>query len=78
MIPMEMYHIGLVVNGIVEQIMMVIAITEKGEKMSRCGDEEMDELIYYLDEFLKTHKVSELVSLVARAIEDKEWEDETD
>ena len=58
--------------------MMVIAITEKGEKMSRFGDEEMDELIYYLDEFLKTHKVSELVSLVARAIEDKEWEDETD
>lgn len=43
--------------------------------MPRFSDEEKDELIYYLDEFLKTHKVSELVSLVATAIEDKEWED---
>lgn len=43
--------------------------------MPRYSDESKDELIYYLDEFLKDHKPSELVQLVADAIYDNELEE---
>ena len=43
--------------------------------MSRYGVEDYDDMIYELDEFLKGHTVAELLQLVAKAAEDKEyWE----
>ena len=44
--------------------------------MSRYGMYEYDELIYYLDEFLRKHEVSELLKLVTDAVEDIEYERE--
>lgn len=40
--------------------------------MSRYGDCYYDDLIYEIEEFLKHHKVSELLKLVHDAIENKE------
>ena len=40
--------------------------------MSRYGNNEYDEMIYELEEFLKNHEVSELLRLVRDAVETKE------
>ena len=52
---------------------MIFAQGLKGEKMARYGDPDYDDMIYYLDEFLKNHEVSELLKLVTDAVDDKEW-----
>lgn len=49
---------------------------ERRQRMSRYGDSDCDELIYYLDEFLRKHEVSELLKLVTDAVEDIEYERE--
>ena len=47
----------------------------KGETMSRYGRGDYDDMIYELDEFLREHTIAELLQLVAKAAEDKEyWE----
>jgi hypothetical protein len=47
---------------------------EKGKTMSRYGDSDYDDMFYELDEFLKSHKPSELLKLVQEAVE--WWEEE--
>lgn len=42
--------------------------------MPRYSNSDYDELIYYLDEFLSKHEVSELLKLVTDAVEDIEYE----
>ena len=47
--------------------------------MSRYGRSDYDDMIYELDEFLRNHTIAELLQLVARAAEDKEyWERENE
>ena len=43
--------------------------------MSKYGDPDYDDMFYELDEFLKSHKPSELLKLVQEAIE---WWEERD
>ena len=40
--------------------------------MSRYGRNDYDEMIYELEEFLKTHTVYELLKLVTEAVDSKE------
>ena len=40
--------------------------------MSRYGRNDYDEMIYELEEFLKTHTITELMKLVYDAVESKE------
>lgn len=40
--------------------------------MSRYGRNDYDEMIYELEEFLKTHSIYELLKLVTEAIDSKE------
>ena len=47
----------------------------KGERMSRYGRGDYDDMIYELDEFLREHTISELLRLVTDAVEWKETED---
>ena len=49
---------------------------EKRKKMSRYGDSDYDDMFYELDEFLKSHKPSELLKLVQEAVE--YWEEKDD
>lgn len=41
----------------------------KGKTMSRYDDSDYDDMSYELDEFLKSHKPSELLKLVQNAVE---------
>ena len=52
----------------------VLRKKRKGEPMSRYGDSDYDDMFYELDEFLKSHKPSELLKLVQEAVE--WWEEE--
>ena len=54
----------------------VARICEKGKTMSRYGDSDYDDMFYELDEFLKSHKPSELLKLVQEAVE--WWEEKDD
>ena len=47
---------------------------KEGKTMSRYGDSDYDDMFYELDEFLKSHKPSELLKLVQEAVE--WWEEE--
>ena len=49
---------------------------KKGKTMSRYGDPDYDDMFYELDEFLKSHKPSELLKLVQEAVE--WWEEKDD
>lgn len=40
--------------------------------MSRYDDGDKDDMIFELEEFLKTHEISELLALVHDAVENKE------
>ena len=40
--------------------------------MSRYGNSDYDDMIYELEEFLRSHSASELLKLVHDAVEDKE------
>ena len=42
---------------------------QKGKTMSRYGDSDYDDMFYELNEFLKSHKPSELLKLVQEAVE---------
>ena len=44
--------------------------------MSRYGDSDYDDMSYEMDEFLKSHKPSELLELVQDAV--KRWEERDD
>ena len=42
--------------------------------MSMYGNDDKDTIYYYIAEFLKEHKVSELLAIVTNAVEyEKEW-----
>lgn len=61
-------------------VIMDFVTKVKGKKtMSRYGRSDYDDMIYELDEFLHDHTIVELLQLVARAAEDKEyWEKENE
>lgn len=44
--------------------------------MSKYGDPDYDDMFYELDEFLKSHKPSELLKLVQEAVEWREEEND--
>ena len=45
--------------------------------MSYYENYEKDDLLYYMENFLKGHPISELLEIVTDAVERREW-DETD
>lgn len=54
----------------------ISVVGRKGEPMSRYGDSNYDDMFYELNEFLKSHKPSELLKLVQDAVELQEEKDD--
>ena len=74
MVQFRRAYVLVAEEGEVERIQCLIM--QKGKTMSRYGDSDYDDMFYELDEFLKSHKPSELLKLVQEVVE--WWEERTD
>lgn len=57
-----MFHLNIILTT-------GFALTERGERMSRYGRGDFDDMAYELDEFLEDHTVAELLRLVTDAVD---------